>query len=154
MTAPAITHHTFTLERRYPQPPAKVFRAFADAASKRRWMVEGDGFTVESHSLDFRVQGWERSRFRFHGGPLMTNDSVHLDIVENRRIVVAYAMAIGGKPLSASLLSVELFSDGGGTRLVLTEQGQYFDAPDHGPQREEGTRGLLERLAVELERNR
>ena len=39
-------------------------------------------------------------------------------------------MTVGGKRISASLASVELFASGKGTRLVYTEQGQFFDGAD------------------------
>jgi hypothetical protein len=35
-------------------------------------------------------------------------------------------MTAFGKRISASLASVELFASGNGTRLVYTEQGQFF----------------------------
>ena len=36
-----ITHATFTLERSYPVPPARVFAAWADPAAKARWFTPG-----------------------------------------------------------------------------------------------------------------
>ncbi len=33
-----ITHGTFTIEKRYPHAPEKVFDAFSDPVKKRRWM--------------------------------------------------------------------------------------------------------------------
>jgi uncharacterized protein YndB with AHSA1/START domain len=33
-----ITHGTFTIEKRYPHAPEKVFDAFRDPVKKRRWM--------------------------------------------------------------------------------------------------------------------
>ena len=46
MAERSVTHATFTLERTYDAPPAKVFKAFADPAIKRRWFVEGEGWEV------------------------------------------------------------------------------------------------------------
>jgi len=152
MTKRSVVHATFTVERNYDFPPARVFDAFADTAAKRRWFAEGDGWTIEEFVADFRPGGFERSRFRFRDGPPMRNDTVYQDIVPNERIIIAYSMMFGEDRISSSLATMEFKPAGKGTRLVLTEQGAYLDGHDNVPQREEGTRGLLEALALELKR--
>lgn len=146
MTNPVI-HASFTIERSYAASPARVFAAFADPAQKRRWFAEGEGWEVERFDVDFRVGGHERSRFRFQGGPPITNDSVYQVIQPNECIILAYAMAIDGAPLSGSLLTMEFVPEGTGTKLVFTEQGAYLDGKDGPINREEGSRELLETLA-------
>jgi uncharacterized protein YndB with AHSA1/START domain len=81
---------------------------------------------------------------------LITNDSIYLDVVENERVIFAYAMTMDGAPLSSSLATVEFRPEGKGTRLVFTEQGAYLDGNVDG--RKEGTLQLLETLAVEVAR--
>jgi uncharacterized protein YndB with AHSA1/START domain len=56
-------------------------------------------------------------------------------------------MTVGDKRISASLASVELFASKSGTRLVFTEQGQFFDGAEQPKQREDGCRELFDRLA-------
>ena len=71
-------------------------------------------------------------------------------MVPNRRIVSASTMALGNKPISASLVTVELVPTDKGTDLICTHQGAYFEGAD-GPQiREAGWRKLLDNLATEL----
>lgn len=153
-TPHATIHKSFTLERAYPQSPARVFAAFSDPTKKRRWFAEGEGFVVDDYSFDFRVGGFERCRFRFgDDGPPMTNDTVYLDIIEGLRLVYAYSMTIGGGPLSASLASIELVAAATGTRLLLTEHTTFLDGTDGSEGRREGTRGLLDTLAGELDRH-
>lgn len=144
-------HSTFRLERYYEATPARVFHAFADTASKRRWLVEGEGFHVYEHEAEFSVGGREHSRFRYGDGPDITNETVYQDIVPDERIIFCYRMALAGAPMSASLTTIELKPQGSGTLLTHTEQGTYLDGRDDGTQREEGTRGLLEILAKEVE---
>ena len=151
MTQPVI-HKSFTIERTYAQPAERVFAALSDPVKKRRWFAEGEGFEVESYSLDFRVGGFERCRFRPVGGPPMTTDSVHLDIVANERIVFAYAMTIDGAPLSSSLGCMELVAVATGTLLRFTEHTAFVDGNDGSESRRVGSLALLESLAQELER--
>jgi uncharacterized protein YndB with AHSA1/START domain len=145
-----IVHSTFSVERTYPVPPARVFSAFANQATKRRWFAEGEGWEVFEFTLDFRVGGSEVSRFSYLGGPEIRNDTQFQVIVPDRRIVFSYRMAIGPKPLSVSLSTVELVRSGSGTLMTYTEQGTYFDSADSVKGREQGSRWLLERLAEEL----
>ena len=145
-----VYHATFSIERTYPQSPARVFFAHADQAMKRRWLAEGEGWQVFEFTVDFRVGGAETSRFSYQGGPEISYDASFQDIVANQRIVFVYRMAFAGKPMSASLATIEMEPAGSGTRLTYTEQGAYFDDPNAAKSREEGSRELLEKLAAEL----
>ncbi len=151
----SVIHSTFVIERSYPATPERVFQAFADPTRKRRWFVEGQGHEVEHYEMDFRVGGKERARFRFkEGTPLKgiayTNDTSYQDIVPNRRVVLASAMAIGDRRISASLVTIELLPSETGTGLILTHQGAFFEGADGPEMREAGWRKLLERLTEEL----
>jgi uncharacterized protein YndB with AHSA1/START domain len=146
-----VFHATFSIERTYPQAPARVFLAHANEAMKRRWMAEGDGWEIFEFKVDFRLGGAETSRFSFQGGPEISYDASFQDIVPNQRIVSVYRMAFAGKPMSVSLATIELEPAGSGTRLTYTEQGTYFDDPSAAKGREEGSRELLEKLAAELQ---
>jgi uncharacterized protein YndB with AHSA1/START domain len=141
-----VVHRTLSVERTYPAPPARVFAAFADAGTKRRWFAEDAGFEVDEFALDFRVGGFERTRFRAVGGGPGRNDTLFLDIVAGERIVFAYALNAGEVRTSAALTTVELAADGGGTRLLLTEQVAFLDGVDGTAGRERGWGGLLDRL--------
>jgi uncharacterized protein YndB with AHSA1/START domain len=150
--SPPVIHKSFTIERTYPTTAARVFRAHSDPKKKRRWFTEAEGFLVDSYSLDFQVGGFERSRFRFGAdGPPMTFDGVYLDIVPDRRIVFAYSMTIAGAPMSSSLSTIELVPAPSGTVLRFTEHTAFVDGKDGSASRREGSLGLLERLARELE---
>jgi uncharacterized protein YndB with AHSA1/START domain len=146
----SVVHSTFSIERTYPSPPARVFAAFSNQATKRRWFAEGEGWEVDAFTVDFRIGGREVARFRFKGGAPMGNDTVYLDIVPDRRIVLAYTMTVGDKRISVSLATVEIAPAGDGARLVYTEQGAFFDGADKPAGREAGCRELLEKLGEEL----
>jgi uncharacterized protein YndB with AHSA1/START domain len=141
-----VVHGRLSVERTYPAPPARVFAAFADAGTKRRWLVEGEGVEVEEFALDFRVGGFERARFRFGGGAAGRNDTLFLDIVPDERIVFAYTLSAGEVRTSAALTTVELAAEGVGTRLRLTEQVAFLDGVDGAASRRSGWGALLDRL--------
>lgn len=150
--SPPVIHRDFTLERTYPHAAAKVWRAFEDPVRRRRWFAEAEGFETHSYSLDFRVGGFERSRFRVVDGPEMTLDSVFLELLPLERMVYGYAMTLAGNPLSSSLGTIELFAGPEGTtRLVLHEHVACTNGKDQLHSRRTGTEGLLGRLAGELD---
>jgi uncharacterized protein YndB with AHSA1/START domain len=147
-----VVHSTFSVERTYPQPPPRVFAAFSDPGTKRRWFAEGEGWQIDEFTMDFRVAGVETSRFRYRGGAPMGNDTVFLAIVPDRRILLAYTMTLEGKRTSVSLATVEIEPSGDGTRLVYTEQGAFLDGADDPRARRSGCGQLLDKLAEELAR--
>jgi len=150
MSARSAQHDTFTIERRYPAPPARVFAAFADPEKKARWFGCVPGWEVAEQTLDFRVGGREVWRGGPPGGAEHRNDTVYHDIVPNERIVWSYAMQLGDRRISVSLSTVELRPDGSGTRIVFTEQGVFLDDYDGAAERVHGTGELLDSLGRAL----
>jgi len=152
MAERSVTHATFSLERSYDAAPARVFGAWADPGRKRRWFAEGEGWQIDEFTADFKVGGFERSRFRFKGGVPIRNDTTYHDIVPDERIIFAYTMTIGENRISASLATIEFRPDGGrGTKLVFTEQGAFLDGLDKVESRQGGWGELLEALGRALQ---
>jgi len=152
MSQTPVVHNTFVLERSYPKPPEAVFAAFSDADKKRRWFAEGAGHDVEEYSSEFREGGVERLRYRFKEGTpfpgvILNADGTYQNIVEGSRIVTSSTMSIGGKCISATLVTIELLSTGGGTKLVCTHQGAYFEGSDGPQMREMGWKKLFDKLS-------
>jgi uncharacterized protein YndB with AHSA1/START domain len=96
--------------------------------------------------MDFRVGGRETSRGGPKGGPVHAFDALYYDIVPNERIVFAYDMHLDDLRISVSLATIELKTDGAGTRLIYTEQGAFLDGFDDPAGREHGTGELLDQL--------
>jgi uncharacterized protein YndB with AHSA1/START domain len=145
-----VTHRTFSIERTYPVSPARVFAAFADPVVKRRWFVDGEGWDIDEYTSDFRIGGHEISRFRFEGGPPISNDTLYLDIVPEQRLIFSYTMALSGAIFSASLATITFAATDAGTRMVYTEQGTFIGDPEQAVGRETGCQELLDKLGAEL----
>jgi uncharacterized protein YndB with AHSA1/START domain len=141
----SVTHSTFSVDRSYDAPPARVFAAWADPSEKRRWWAGGD----DSLELDFRIGGRELSegtvedmQYRY--------EALYQDIVQDERIIYTYEMHINGARTSVSVATVQFAADGAGTKLTFTEQGAFLDGLDSGDLRQQGTGSLLDFLASYL----
>jgi uncharacterized protein YndB with AHSA1/START domain len=147
MTKRFTTHATFAIERAYPQPPAKVFAAFADHKQKAKWFGGPDEWKKSDYTLDFRVGGKESISGGPAGGTVHAYNGTIWDIVEGERIVVSYEMHLDDRRISVSLGTTELKpAADGGTTLLYTEQGVYLDGYDDAGSREHGTRELFNQL--------
>jgi uncharacterized protein YndB with AHSA1/START domain len=146
-----ITHASFSLERKLSVPPSRVFQAFADYESKKKWFGGPPEWTQGESSLDFRVGGRETDVGGPEGGFVSTMHAIYHDIVQDQRIVYTYEMLLNGERSSVSLSTVEFEADGQGTLLTLTEQGVYFTEEDQVDGRKEGTEGLLDALQAYVE---
>jgi uncharacterized protein YndB with AHSA1/START domain len=150
-----VVHSTFVIERNYPQPPDRVFAAFAQPARKRRWYAEGD-HEIQEFEMEFRIGGAERFRYRFKeghpiGGSEIANESTYHDITPETRIITTTRMALNGKPIHVAVLTIEFLASSTGTTLHFTNQGTYIDWPDGPSMIEHGWRSLIERLGKDLE---
>lgn len=146
-----VTHASFSLERKLNAPPSRVWAAFADYDSKKKWFVGPEEWAQGESSLDFREGGTETDTGGSVGGFVSTMKASYHDIVENERIVYTYEMLLDRRRMSVSLATIELEPDGEGTRLTLTEQGVYLTEEDQVAGREEGTNGLLDALQAYVE---
>lgn len=144
----SVLHSTFTLERRYPAPPSRVFAAWSDPSEKAMWFA-GSG---TEHELDFRVGGRETVRRRLpDDGRVLTFVSTYQDIAPDERIVYTGALSADAELATVSLTTVEFAAEGAGTRLVLTEQGTFLDGREQPDWRERGTADWLTALGTALD---
>jgi len=150
MTKRSVVHGTFTIERVYDAPPARVFDAFANPTSKAAWFHGPPGWEPERAEMDFRVGGRDIAIGGPKGGVTSRFECRYYDIIRNERIIYTYEMHLDDRKISVSIATIEFHPDGKGTRLVVHEDGAFLDGYDDAGSRERGTRGLLEQLAGAL----
>jgi uncharacterized protein YndB with AHSA1/START domain len=141
----AVTHSTFTLERRYPASVERVFQAWATPEARRRWMAQG-----AEHSQDFVVGGLERVKGLDGEGRALTYEARYADIVTNERILTMSTMHTEDQLSTVSVTSVEFRAEDADTWVVLTEHGMYVPGQERPEWREQGTVQQLDTLAAEF----
>ncbi|MWC29348.1 SRPBCC family protein [Paenibacillus sp. MMS18-CY102] len=139
-----VKHATFVVERTYAAAPERVYQAWADPETKAQWFSKADRF-------EFRVGGQEYSSGGPPEGPTFTFDVTYQEIVPEQRIVYSYTLDMGETRISVSVTTIELIKVEGGTRLIFTEQGAFFDGHDTPEMREHGTGEMLNALGKLVE---
>ena len=152
MKAPPVKHGSFSIERTYPVPPARVFAAWTDIETKARWFMGPAGkWRLIKRELELRVGGRELLHGQFHDGPQTRFEARYHEIVPNERLVYAYDVHVDSRFHSVSLATVELEPLSGGTRMLFTEQAAFLDGEDGCASRQAGTAAHFERLGSVLE---
>ena len=149
MTERSAIQASFTIERIFDAPPARVFQCFAEAETKKRWACHEDWRMTE---FDFRPGGREVSSGGEPGGPVYDFNGRYQDIVPGERIVFAFEMRRDGVRFSISVGTIQFEPHARGTRLLFSEQGVFLDGYEDPAQRESGSGVGLDNLAEMLRR--
>jgi uncharacterized protein YndB with AHSA1/START domain len=150
MTIRTAVHGSFTITRSWKASPARVFAAFADPVQKAKWFAGPPGWQEHEKSFNFREGGRETLSGKHASGMVSSFECIYRDIIANERIVYSYVMHLDGRKISVSQACVELKSEGTGTRLIVTEYGDFLDGYDDAGSREHGTNFLMDQLGKSL----
>ena len=153
--ASSLTHSKFTVERRYPHPVETVLAALADPDKRRRWYAESDSHEILEYEADFRPGGSDRLTYRFTGdapikGMIVANQGHFENIQPNASVVTSSSMWLGEQCISTALVTLELFAEAQGTRLLCTHQAVFFPGADGPELREQGWNVTLDKLGQYL----
>jgi uncharacterized protein YndB with AHSA1/START domain len=155
MSARSVVHGSFTVSRSWKASPERVFAAFATEAGKAKWFAGPPGWEEQEKVIDFREGGREILKGKHGNGSVTSFDCIYRDIVASKggdmgRIVYSYVMHMDGKKISVSQACVEIRPEDGGTKLVVTEFGDFLDGYDDNGSREHGTNFLMDQLGKSL----
>lgn len=133
---PDGVHGSFEVSIVLPAAPEQVFAAYAELELRRGWFRVPGAAKDARHELDFRVGGHEILEGSFAPMPLVEPEkiayrSVFLEILPSRRIVLAYTVDVGAAR-SASLATLEFYTDPAGTLLRHTEQYVLLTGDEDG----------------------
>lgn len=145
-TVRAVEHGSFTIERYFEAPVSRVYGAWTTSENKLQWFFCAPDWEPPVHDFDFRIGGRETNRTGPKGGQLHLYDARYEDIVPDSRIVLAYTMTLGELRISSSLLTLEFYPEGSGTRFFLTEQMVVMDSRWPVSSRLEGTEKGIDNL--------
>jgi uncharacterized protein YndB with AHSA1/START domain len=151
----SVTRGSFTITRRWKHAPLRVFDAFAKEEAKAKWFAGLPGWEKHEKQFDFREDGREIMSGRHASGTVSHFDCIYRDIVEPAagepgRIIYSYVMHLDGRKISVSQATIEIVPEGAGTKLVLTEYGDFLDGYDDAGAREHGTNLLMDLLEKSL----
>jgi uncharacterized protein YndB with AHSA1/START domain len=112
MTTKTDTREAVLIERTFNAPVARVWKALTDADEMRVWYFDLKEFKPEvGFEFEFTVQ---------HEGTKYHHLCKITDVIPQKKI--AYTWRYAGEE-GNSLVTFELFADGGKTRLKLTHEG-------------------------------
>lgn len=120
-----VCHGRFTVERVLGASPARVFEAYRDPEQRAAWGTP-PGEVMLYERTDFAVGGVDIYRCGPSGDPRYSVRAQYQDIVPDGRIVYTERVSAGGTALFAALVTLELATFDGGTRLLLTDQMASF----------------------------
>jgi uncharacterized protein YndB with AHSA1/START domain len=117
---------SLTLNRSYPVPPERVWRAWTDPQALKRWFGPGGEDPVSLAQLDVRVGGRFRIVFGGPDGKAHDVQGVYQEVVPNRKLVFTWTWP-NSTPERESVITIELRAAGRGTELVFRQE-QFFDS--------------------------
>jgi uncharacterized protein YndB with AHSA1/START domain len=157
MTEPATTTQprVFTMTRDFDAPRQLVFDAWTQPAQFARWWG-GAGTTVspDTTRIDLRVGGeWSALMHVDADGAEHPFAGVYQEIVPPERLVMTLTDEQRPNPERQHILTVTFAESAGRTTMVLTQAGDFGDAPDQTLQNlARGYGAFFDQLAVVVER--
>jgi len=117
---------SLTLNRSYPVPPERVWRAWTDPQALKRWFGPGGADPVSLAQLDLRVGGRFRIVFGGPDGKAHDVQGVYKEVVPHRKLVFTWTWP-NSTPERESVITIELRAAGRGTELVFRQE-QFSDS--------------------------
>ncbi|OGF17089.1 MAG: hypothetical protein A2W00_00970 [Candidatus Eisenbacteria bacterium RBG_16_71_46] len=141
-TTPQI-ETTLRIERTIAAPREKVFEAWTEAESLKRWFAPSDEYRIPVAQVDLRAGGRYRIEMHHSSGKVHTVVGEYREIVAPSRLVFSWRWE--DDPASPeTLVTVEFHARGDATELELTHE--RFPNAEARENHAKGWNGCLDRL--------
>lgn len=157
MTATAQTrmlHDAITMERTYNASPARVFAAWESLEARLRWSIPFPAAGAAYDQAEFRAGGLDIMRCGPKDDMRFLAHVRYLEILPDRRIVMAESVAEDGTIRAASLITVQFEPAGPkpakATKQTVTMQISALDGTDMLDGYRSGWTAALDNLAKEF----
>jgi len=118
-----------TLTRVYDAPPEKLYRAWTDPETLKRWIAPRPYETVQAE-MEVRPGGICSFVMKGPDGAEIPCPGVYLEVVENRRLVTTDAYTAAWQPSEKPFMTVILTFDDEGGRTRYTARCLHWTAED------------------------
>jgi uncharacterized protein YndB with AHSA1/START domain len=154
-TQAKMLHDTIVMERTYNTSPARVFAAWESVEARLRWSIPFPEAGAVYDQAEFRVGGLDIMRCGPRDDMRFLAHVRYLEILPDRRIVMAERVAEDGKIRAASLITIEFEpvdpkSDARATKQTVTMQVSALDGSDMLDGYRSGWTAALDNLADEF----
>lgn len=155
-TQTGMLHDTITMERTYNASPARVFAAWESVEARLRWSIPFPEAGAAYDQAEFKVGGLDIMRCGLKDDMRFLAHVRYLEILSDRRIVMAERVAEDGKIRAASLITIQFEqagpnADARATRQTVTMQISAFDGSDMLDGYRSGWATALDNLAREFQ---
>lgn len=147
----SMVHDTITMEHVYNASPARVFAAWESVEARLRWSLSFPEAGAVYDQAEFRVGGLDIMRCGLKDDMRFLACVRYLEILPDRRIVMAESAAEDGMFRAASLVTIELDPVGEATRQTVTMQVSALDGSDMLDGYRSGWTAVLDNLAREFQ---
>ncbi|MFN3230952.1 MAG: SRPBCC domain-containing protein [Alphaproteobacteria bacterium] len=147
MSEPTVRHATVVVERDLDAPPERVYGAWAH--ERGSWDVPNDDWVVAEVENELQPDGRQRTCFGPKGDPMFESSGRYMIVEDGRLLIMAGVMHERGRPVTATMTTVEVIPHSDGTRVIVTDQSAYFEGQTED-MREAGWRKIVERLDAYL----
>lgn len=149
-TMPQTLHDTIVMERIYAASPSRVFAAWESVEARLRWSIPFPEAGAAYDAADFRVGGLDIMRCGLKDDMRFRAHVRYLEIIPDRRIVMAERIAEDGAFRAASLITIELEAAGKATKQTVTMQVSAIEGSGMREGYDAGWSAALDNLAREF----
>lgn len=138
---------TFTFDRHFALPPARMWHLMTDAGMREQWSVPDDSMTLDTVSEDLSVGGVDHHRCGPADAPEFEVMTRWYNIDGPQTATFSETIIAGGARLGASLVTYLLVPKGTGTQVTVTVAVSSFVGPEMIEEFKSGWTGGMEGLA-------